>query len=166
MELMDFVKCGFVDAHRNIGFAMDDLMEEVAHWQPPGTANSIASILAHVVRGEDAVINRSVNGGETLFDSGGWAAKTGIPSEISAIWEPSWRLNIAAFKDYLAAVSESADSCVAGLTAADLDREVPYGQSPQSMGFVLRRMVVTHMIGHAGEMSALKGMQGLNGLPM
>ena len=167
MESIEIVKGGLVDAHRNIGFALDELTEEVAHWQPPGTANTIASLLAHAVCLEDRIINQVIGGGQTLLESGGWSAKTGIPSgDNAAIWGRDWRLNVAGFQDYVAAVCESADVCVTAMSAADLDREAAYGQQgSQTVGFLLRRMVVSHMIGHAGEMSAIKGVQGLKGLP-
>ena len=68
------------DGHRMVGAALSDLTSEVAEWQPGGTANSIASLLAHTIVGEDRVVNQMFGAGELLFVSGDWAAKTGIPA--------------------------------------------------------------------------------------
>ena len=46
------------DGHRMVGAALSDLSSEVAEWQPGGTANSIASLLAHTIVGEDRVVNQ------------------------------------------------------------------------------------------------------------
>ena len=78
------------DGHRMVGAALSDLSSEVAEWQPGGTANSIASLLAHTIVGEDRVVNQMFGAGELLFQSGDWAAKTGIPAENSEIWQPGW----------------------------------------------------------------------------
>ena len=45
------------DGHRMLDASMSDLTSEIAHWQPGGTANSIASILAHTVIVEDEAVN-------------------------------------------------------------------------------------------------------------
>ena len=50
------------DGHRMVGAALSDLSSEVAEWQPGGTANSIASLLAHTIVGEDEVVNQMLKG--------------------------------------------------------------------------------------------------------
>ena len=77
------------DGHRMVGAALSDLSSEVAEWQPGGTANSIASLLAHTIVGEDEVVNQMLKGGQQLFVSGDWAAKTGIRAESSKTSGPA-----------------------------------------------------------------------------
>ena len=165
MEIKEYLVGALADAHRLLGIAAQDLSEDIVHWQPQGTANSIASLLAHIVTAEDGGINRLLKGGDSLFNSGCWSRKTGIPQDLAAIWEKSWRLDQAAFEEYRLAVEASAKTYVESINLADLDREIPGGRAPRTAASVLRTFAIHHVIGHAGEISTLKGLQGLKGLP-
>ena len=166
MDIKDYLIGSVEDAHRMLGIAMQDLTDEVALWQPPGTANTIASLLAHMVIGEDRAINRMIKGGESLFESGGWPERTGIPAGQGAIWETGWSLNLPAFKQYQEAVQVTATTYLEGAVAADFDREVPaFGTTMRPVAGILRGIIIHHILGHTGEISALKGVQGLKGLP-
>ena len=55
---------------------------------------------------------------------------------------------------------------MAGLTPADLERKVDTGFiGEQTIAFVLGNIGVWHVAEHNGEIAALKGAQGLKGLP-
>ena len=118
------------DGHRMVGAALSDLSSEVAEWQPGGTANSIASLLAHTIVGEDRVVNQMFGAGELLFVSDDWAAETGIPAENSEIWQPGWSLNLEAFDAYRREVQQSMDDLLADLDPATLDDEIEAFGSP------------------------------------
>ena len=154
------------DGHRMVGAALSDLSSEVAEWQPGGTANSIASLLAHTIVGEDRVVNQMFGAGELLFQSGDWAVKTGIPAENSEIWQPGWSLNLEAFDAYRREVQQSMDAFMADLDPATLDDEIEAFGSPRRRGWMLRVAVSNHILSHLGEVSTLRGMKGLAGLPI
>ena len=154
------------DGHRMVGAALSDLSSEVAEWQPGGTANSIASLLAHTIVGEDEVVNQMLKGGQKLFVSGDWAVKTGIPAEDNEIWQPGWSLNLEAFDAYRREVQQSMDAFVADLDPATLDDEIEAFGSPRRRGWMLRVEVSNHILSHLGEVSTLRGMKGLAGLPI
>ena len=154
------------DGHRMVGAALSDLSSEIAEWQPGGTANSIASLLAHTIVGEDRVVNQMFGAGELLFQSGDWAAKTGIPAENSEIWQPGWSLNIEAFDAYRGEVQQSMDALLADLDPATLDDEIEAFGNPRRRGWMLRVVVSNHILSHLGEVSTLRGMKGLAGLPI
>ncbi len=166
MELRELLVAEMADVHRMIGASLTDLTPEIAHWEPGGTANTIAGLLAHTVFAEDNAINRVLKAGQSLFERDGWAAKTGIPTGRGAIWTKGWTLELAAFNAYRTAVQESADAWIATYEPAALDREVEWFGGPRSGASLLRGVIITHALGHAGEISALKGIQGLNGLPL
>ena len=154
------------DGHRMVGAALSDLTSEVAEWQPGGTANSIASLLSHTIVGEDEVVNQMLKGGQQLFVSGDWAAKTGIPAEDNEIWQPGWSLNLEAFDAYRGEVQQSIDAFMADLDPATLDDEIEAFGSPRRRGWMLRVEVSNHILSHLGEVSTLRGMKGLAGLPI
>jgi hypothetical protein len=55
---------------------------------------------------------------------------------------------------------------VSGLTPADLEQKVDTGfVGMQTVGFILGNMCAWNVAEHNGEIGALKGAQGLKGLP-
>ncbi len=165
MELKEYLTGEMENVQRLLGLALQDLDDEVANWQPGGTANSIASILAHVTSTQDNSINVTLLGGETVFESGGWAAKTGIPAESEKIWGGGWQLNLNGFAEYQAALAGSMNRFMESLDEADLDKEVSYSQRPRPAAWMLRNIIFHHSLYHSGEIFTLKGLMGLKGLP-
>lgn len=166
MELKDYIIGNMDDAHRMLGIALTDLDDKIVSYRASDHVNSIAQILAHVVMGEDRLINASCKGGERIFDAQGWESKTGIPGAQGAVWnEKAWQLNIPAFLEYQQLVQAAATDYIQTATPAELEREVTFGPFTRSVADQLRGVLVHHMLGHSGEISALKGVQGLKGLP-
>lgn len=165
MQLKDYLTGEMESVQRMLGLALEDLDDEVANWQPGGTANSIASILAHVTDTQDRSINVRLLGGETVFESGGWATKTGIPTDPEKIWDTTWRLNLDTFGEYKAALAESTGRFMDALQESDLDREIEYSHWPRPAAWLLRNIVFHHSLYHTGEIFTLKGLKGLKGLP-
>ncbi len=166
MDEREFLIEELADGHRMVGSALSDLTSEVAQWQPGGTANSIAALLAHTIVGEDRVVNQMFKSGESLFDSGGWSVKTGIPAGNNEIWQANWSLNVEAFDSYRQEVQQSMDAFLATLDPALLDKDIEAFGSPRRSGWMLRVVVSNHILSHLGEISVLRGMKGLAGLPI
>ena len=167
MELIDFIRAQCGNALEMIQRSLEDLDDEIVHWEPGGTANTIGQLLAHVVTGQDLLIGEKLQGGSTLF-SQGWAEKTGIPLDRTQIWvKGAWRLNLDGFKAYHAAVETQSRGYIDSMTPADLEREVAWIRGPeQPVSRLFQVIFINHALGHAGEMSALKGIRGLKGLPI
>ena len=167
MELVDFVRGQADSALRMISTSMEDLTDDIVHWQPGGTANSIAQILAHMVSGQDLLIADKIGGGTTLHESG-WAEKTGIPAARVEIWnKEGWRLNLPGFEEYRQAVEANSRRYLDSLTAGSLDKEYAWVRGPeQPVHRLLQTIFINHALGHSGEISALKGTKGLRGLPI
>ena len=167
MELIDFIRAQCGSALEMIQRSLDDLDQEVVEWQPGGTANGIGQILAHLVTGQDLLIGDKLKGGTALHVQG-WAQKTGIPEDRTQIWnKEGWRLNLDGFKQYHAAVDAQSRAYLESITAADLEREVAWIRGPeQPVSRLFQVLFLNHALGHCGEMSALKGIRGLKGLPI
>lgn len=167
MELIDFIRAQCGSALDMIKLSLEDLDDEILQWEPGGTANRIEQILAHVVSGQDLLIGDKLKGGTTLHASG-WAEKTGIPTDRTQIWvKDAWRLNLEGFKQYHAAVDAQSRGYLDSMTPADLEREVAWIRGPeQPVARLFQVIFINHALGHCGEMSALKGIRGLKGLPI
>lgn len=167
MEILDFIRAQVGAVHHNLGFSMDDLTDEIVHSRAGGTTNTIAQILAHVVTGQDLLIREKLGGVPALHESG-WAQKTGIPTVRSEIWQSdTWRLNLEAFNAFRLAVEANSTAYVEGLQPADLDLPRSWIRGPERpLGMLLQTIFINHALGHCGEISALKGVRGLKGLPI
>ena len=176
MDVLDYIKGSIADAHRFNDIAASDLTEEIGLWQPSGTANTIQALVAHMTTGEDNAINRAIRNGEklneqpttnsSLFISKGWSKELGIPTERGGQWTKGWTLNLPAFQAYRKAVHKETDAWLETLTEADLEREVFWFNGANTVGGLLRMVVIHHQLLHSGEISTIKGLQGLKGLPM
>jgi uncharacterized damage-inducible protein DinB len=167
MELIDFIRAQCGSALDMLSRSLQDLDEEIVHWEPGGNANTIGQLLAHVITGQDLLIGEKLKGGTTLF-SQGWAEKTGIPLDRTLIWEKTaWHLDLDAFRAYYEAVDAQSRGYIDSITPAELERQVAWIRGPeQPITRLFQVIFINHALGHAGEISALKGIRGLQGLPI
>lgn len=157
--------------HGALGPIMSDCGPEALHKSLPGaTITSIASIYAHLVFAEDVITNAMLLGKPPIYQTDGWEAKTGVPfagmpPSITPEWAQGLQMNLPAFQEYEKEVSGAVDAYLAGLSDADLARKVsgPFGE--QTVEWVIVNLLGTHAPQHAGEIAALKGVQGMKGLP-
>jgi hypothetical protein len=158
---------------------MEGVSAAQAHWMPPGIANPIAANYAHVVLGQDGLVNARLKGGAPLAATS-WAGKTGV-SEMPpgpdpakpgfpdwSKWARQVRVDLAATRQYAQAVYAATDAYLASLTDEDLAR--PIDASAVGLGQIpLKQLLMGGVIGnaltHAGEISCLKGLQGGKGYP-
>jgi len=137
---------------------------------PDATITSIASIYAHLVWAEDTIVHGMLQGRPPIYQSDGWEAKTGvpfpgIPPEMKAEWADALKLELKPFQEYAKAVFGATDAYIGGLPDSDLGRKVPTPIGEQNVEWVLATLLATHVPQHIGEIAALKGVQGLKGLP-
>jgi hypothetical protein len=92
------------------------------------------------------------------------AQKLGLPSNMIEIWQTDAPINLGDMQDYSRSL-RAGISAVETLSDEDLEREV---QAPifgrRNAGFVIR-LAAMQLAVHTGEISATKGLQGLQGLP-
>jgi hypothetical protein len=158
-------------AHEWLEGTMADVTAEQADWVPPGVANPLGASYAHAIASEDLIINGILRDGTPLF-LGDWAGKTGqsLPHPNSdwtqyAAWTRDVRVDLPAARAYAQAVYAATDAYLAGLTPDDLDREVNLFGMSQTLGATLGNFVVGHCHDLMGEISCLKGLQGVRGYP-
>ena len=137
---------------------------------PDATIGSIASIYAHAVFAEDVFVHSRFQDGEPLCQSGGWQEKTGVPfpgnpPAITPEWASALQMDLPKFQEYAEAVFAATDSYLANLPDSELDRKVQGGTGEYTLGWGIAILLCQHPAQHSGEIAALKGVQGLKGLP-
>lgn len=133
---------------------------------PGSTINSIGAIYAHTIFGEDGLLNGLVRGGTPVYFAGGWAPKIGLDMPQGGL-EPDWAvaLDLGLFRQYAAAVYQSTEEYLTTVSDADLTRIVDPGFAPpMPVRSFVANVLAWHVATHQGEISALKGVQGVNGL--
>lgn len=169
MDAITLLKSAFDAAHGWYGGTVADVTEDVANVVPAGTAHPIGSQMAHIVQSEDALINMA-QGRAPLWERDGYGQRLGLPFLITQTAEGSraFRLRPADLADYTAAVHAQTKAYLDGLTPEDLDRPVDlsgWGMDAAPLGGFLANFALGNTFAHTGEISALKGTQGLRGYP-
>jgi hypothetical protein len=148
---------------------LTDLAPEALNMVQPGaTIGAISGIYAHMVFAEDRQINMLIQGKPTILESQGWGQKLGVElpqGRMDLEWRSNFRADLGGFMDYARAVYATTDSYLAGLSESDLEREFEAFGRQQKVGPFLANVLITHLPIHLGEIAALKGVQGLQGLP-
>ncbi len=167
MNAIQMLRKQMADMHQYLEVAIGDCPPEVAAKRLPGaTINSIGAIYAHTIFGEDGLLNGLVRGAAPVYHAEGWAQKIGMEMPQGGL-EPDWNptMDLPLFRQYAAAVYRSMDDYLASATDAEMARVVDPGfMPPMPVGAFVANVLVWHVATHQGEISALKGVQGLNGL--
>ena len=168
MESRELLRAQFQTMHQFLDMTIADCSPDVLEKRDNAwTINKVGSIYAHVVLAEDMMLSGMGTGGEPVLRSDGWAEKLGIddasPRQDERLADLT--IDLEAFREYAKAVSAATDDFLANATDEQLGKEVesPMGKQPFITFFA--NIGLTHVAGHWGEIAALKGVQGLKGLP-
>lgn len=156
------------ECHEWLEATMSDVTVEQAHWRPPGVANPICAVYAHVIVGADFAVNTILNGEQPLIVKD-WGGKAGL-SELMPVkdwhnWAVRVRMDLGVFRQYARAVYACWDACLASVLPGHLDRVIDlsvWGMGQRTLAQYLA-MQVEHFSGHCGEIACLKGLQGATG---
>jgi hypothetical protein len=155
--------------HGTLEAAVGDCSPDaVARKLPGATINSIGAIYAHTVFSEDGILNFMIRGQAPVYMKDGWAEKIGIEMPQGGM-EPDWdiKMDLPLFREYAAAVYKTTDEYLSSASDADLERVVDLGFAPaMPVSSFVANILAWHAATHQGEVSALKGVAGVNGLVM
>lgn len=146
--------------------ALEGLTEAQLGFLPGGTVSPIGVIWLHMMYSEDSFI-AILMGKPSLWDSG-WKERFNLerPPDFGADWGEfkEKKLTVALLGAYTEAVREAIKTCLAVTTAETLDETLKFftESDPKAAVWVL---LSQHSLLHSGEIAAIKGMQGVKGLP-
>ncbi len=131
------------------------------------TVNKIGSLYAHIVLGEDMMVGGMGKSGDMVLKTDGWEEKLGIDAPSGRLDEAlaGLTIDLDVFREYAGAVGAATDEFLANATDEQLDKEIDAPGGKQPYITFLANIGLTHVAGHWGEIAALKGVQGLKGLP-
>lgn len=168
MEAPEYVRKQIAASRRLSEGALQDMSEEQFNWIPPGMANSIKASLIHLLSSEDASVQRVLQGKPPLWEAEGWNERIGL--SVRPGRDKGWdeikekTLPLAPVLEYAEAVRAATDAYLERLTPEELERKVEFFFGDSRVADVLA-ILAAHATGHSGEIAALRGIQGVKGLP-
>jgi hypothetical protein len=156
----------FGQAHQYLEGTMMGVTDEVARCEVGVPANILGQY-AHIVSGEDWLVNIKAQGGAPLMMQTNPGFKTPPPPVGWDAWARTEMVDLAALRAYAQQVYAATDAFLAGANDAVLNNAVD--MSEMGLGMVNITAVLTlallNVCSHCGEISAIKGLQGLAGYP-
>ena len=144
------------------------LTPDQLHWNPPGTAHSVAATWAHAALSTDWQYHSLFEGGQSLFATE-WAGKTGVSEPVVAQtleWAQTVRVDIPAFREYADVIFKNLFAYIESKSEEDLNRPIDMsaiGAGDRPLSWCLSAVVIGHLNQLVGEIAPVKGVQGLEG---
>lgn len=169
-----YILADLKNAHTYFEQTMDGVTKEVAHFAPPGKANPIAGVYAHLIFSEDFFVHFFLKKTKPLFETT-WKDKTCISSLQPTEWVneyPKWlkevTIEIPKVHEYAKAVFSATEKYIESLEDSDLEQSIDmsmFGMGSRTQGDMIHMMILGHVWSIMGEIAVLKGIQGLKGYP-
>jgi hypothetical protein len=161
----------FLRAHAYLEATLDAIPPEAIHYAPPARALPVGAHFGHTVIGEDGLISLFVTGSPPLFASS-WAGKTGFSSlppegEPWDEWASNLQVDLDAARQYARAVYAHTDQILARMSDEDVFKPLdmtPVGLGQRTVAYLFSTLIGNTYL-HCGEISCVKGLQGLTGYP-
>jgi len=167
MESKEFIQLQMTGVRKQVEGILNGITDEQFNWTPPGTTNSISSTYIHMLASEDRAIQVTLQGKQRIWDVEGWAEKIGLQETpgVANAWEPAKgkNLTLASLLDYERVTRTATEGYLAQLTSQELDRKITVNGRERLVADVISGTAL-HIMLHAGEIAAIKGMQGIKGL--
>jgi hypothetical protein len=172
MNTVELARYSLDSAFGILGQVTADLTQELADWTPPGIANPIGATYWHAVSGADEVVYGWGMGQAPLYKRDGWREKVltvAAPEPEHGgdylTYMRAIRVDLPTLHEYARAVAEGIQGWLDSLRPEDLERELDSPLGKVNVGQLLEVFVTWHINAHCGEISALKGCQGVKGYP-
>lgn len=170
-ELSTALRAMYAQMNEWLEGTLGDATADQLHWQPTGRVVPAGAHYAHHVMGaEDIVLNMLVRG-TTPLAMGEWQDKTGLseppPMGPWDEWARRVQIDMPALRAYAQAVYANMDAYLAAMTMDEWNRELDlsaFGMPPAPVSIWVTNMLLDGAV-HCGEISAVKGLQGLQGYP-
>ena len=147
-----------------LDLCVDGMTDEQYNWKPSGTCHRASKLHAHILFYLDLSINLVLGANPSSW--GQFARKEGLGANVAEIWTADSNITLSTMQEYANSLKYSVEAYFGSVSDEDLDREVDTRfLGTQSVGWMLT-FITYHTLIHTGEIAAVKGMQGLRGLPI
>lgn len=172
MTIVELLAQQLRDAHQTLLGTLEGITDEQANFQPKGKALSVGAVWVHLAESEDMFLS-TITGQPTL-EASQFAGKTGFdqpqPTDNWAETYPKWakevNINVAQLRTFTEAIFAASESFMATLKPETLEETRDMGSMGQpTVQTIISSYLIAHCNQITGEISAIKGVQGLQGYP-
>ena len=163
MDALALLKEQTAAADRLLVQAFSPVTPEQATWKLPGSmANTIGATFMHTCYSADSIVH-GILGSPTIFETGGWIERLGFDHDT--VWTFEGKHDTKALLEYADAVTVASTDYLSKLKPEALEELIETRRGPQPLALRLSVYLVVHKQQHVGEIGALLGCQGVQGLP-
>lgn len=164
-DVINNLRAQLKGAHDWLEGTLQGVDDEIANAVPAGKVATIGANYAHVTTFEDYLFNAALKGSVPLMTRESAGIDSPPPMGPWGDWGRSVTVKIDAQRAYAQKIYATGDAYLAALKDADLTRDVvtPFATNP--LGQFIALLILNAYV-HAGEISCLKGLRGLQGYPM
>ncbi len=163
------LKSGMTEYLTDLKTRLEGLSEAELRWQATLDSNSILWLVWHMSRVEDGWINNTIAGGESVWDSGGWAERTGVTYDNSGYGQTADEVrsmpvvSVTDLIDYFDDVRAATFKVIDGMSDEDLSKNFTRGDRSVTWSWILGH-VLAEEAQHLGQIGFIRGMvRGLDG---
>lgn len=171
MKAVSLLREQLQSAHETQEATMADVTDKAAHFTDTNKAIPVGAAYAHSILGEDMVLSTMLLQKEPLAKDN---SKTGlsIPMPSTSEWEEheTWyktvKVDLPKLKEFAKEVYKTTDDYLASLTDEDLDKQLDRPMvGKHTIAWFFTNFILLHIANLTGEISSVKGFQGLKGYP-
>ena len=168
MDTKEFVQELMVSVRHHTDDSINGTTVKQFNWLPPGTANTISAIFIHLVYSEDFFIQSILQEKPLIWEEGGWREKISLknPPSYGTDWDEFKHITLALdpVLDYQQKVRAATNTYLDKLQSEELGCVVQFAGGERKVSDMII-LLANHTTSHAGEIAAIKGVQGVKGLP-
>jgi hypothetical protein len=156
MNTVELLQYSLDNAFDVLGLVTADLTQEQADWKPPGETSSITANYSHIITYVDRVLEEIlIPCDDSLFQ---------VERPPDSILQDV-HVELTDLHKRAVEIKKAYQVWFSSITPADLDVEFNTSVGPLTVGQTVELYIVWHINVHCGEISAIKGCQGLKGYP-
>ena len=171
MKAVSLLREQLQSAHETQEATMADVTEEAAQFTDTNKAIPVGAAYAHSILGEDMVLSTMLMQKDPLAKDNSTIGLS-IPMPSTSEWEKheQWyktvKIDLPKLKEFAKVVYKTTDDYLASLTDEDLDKELDRPMvGKHNIAWFITNFIILHIANLTGEISSVKGLQGLKGYP-
>lgn len=171
MNAIQLLKIQLEGAHNLQESTMADVDEKSANFKNIGKAYPVGAAYVHSVMCEDIILATMIAKKDMVLKEGeDIGLSEPMPSFAEFDKNEAWMQNVTVdlekFKPYAQRVYKATSEYIESLKEEDLDKELDLGDwGKHTLADMLSNFIILHTANVTGEISAIKGVQGLKGYP-
>jgi len=171
MKAVDLLREQNKWAHATLEATMKGVAKDVAHFRKVGSALPVGAAYAHAIISEDIVVATMFLQTKPLSTK---SKNIGISKPMPGFdawdqhdkWYKTVEVDLKKLEAFSKKVAKVTDKWLATLTDKDLDKEIDRPViGKHTLAYFISNFVILHTANLTGEVSAIKGVQGLKGYP-